>query len=97
MLPFVLYFVTAIVTAFHLYSLLSLAVYGAPVNPVEMIALLGSLGFLIAAYVSLFRAHTAARIALISALAVWCFYAPAIAQVIRTRLAAAAIVHLVVT
>lgn len=96
MLPFVLYFITGIVTGFHLYSLLSLAVYGAPLNPLELVGLLGSLGFLIAAFLSLFRPYIAARVALISALAVWCFYAPAIAQVLRGRMAAA-ILHLVVT
>ena len=96
MLPFVLYFVTGIVTGFHLYSLLSLAEYGAPLNPLELVALLGSLGLLVAAYVSLFRPYAAARVALIAALAVWCFYAPAIAQVIRAHAAAAAILHLVV-
>jgi hypothetical protein len=96
MLPFVLYFLTAIVTGFHLYSLLSLAEYGAPLNPLELVALLGSLGFLVAAYISLFRPHAAARVALIAALAVWCFYAPAIAQVMRARMAVA-ILHLVVT
>lgn len=96
MLPFVLYFVTAIVTGFHLYSFLSLAEYGAPLNPLELVGLLGSLGFLVAAYISLFRPYIAARVALIAALAIWCFYAPAIAQVMRGRIAAA-ILHLVVT
>ena len=86
MLPFILYFVTAVVTGFHLYTLLSLAVYGVPINPLELIALLGSFCLLIAAYVSLFRPSAAAKLALIAALILWSFYAPAIAKAVRTRL-----------
>lgn len=86
MLPFVLYFVTAIFTGYHLYVLMSLVVYGVPVNPLELLAFLGSLVLLIAAYVSLFRPRAAARIALIACLALWCFYAPAIANYVRARM-----------
>lgn len=83
MLPFVLYFVTATFTGYHLYVLMSLVVYGVPVNPLELLAFLGSFALLIAAYVSLFRPRAAARIALIACLALWCFYAPAIANYVR--------------
>jgi hypothetical protein len=83
MLPFIIYFVTAVVTGFHLYTLLSLAVYGVPINPLQLIALLGSLCLLIAAYVSLFRPLAAARLALIALLVIWCFYGPAIARTVR--------------
>ncbi|MGA8623024.1 MAG: hypothetical protein WB660_31430 [Candidatus Sulfotelmatobacter sp.] len=86
MLPFVLYFVAGAVTGFQVYTLLSFAVYGAPINPLELVALLGSFCLLIAAYISLFKPHAAAKLALVSALAIWCFYGPAIAKVIRTRL-----------
>jgi xanthosine utilization system XapX-like protein len=86
MLPFCLYFVTGLVTGFHIYTLLALAVYGVPINALELISLLGSLGFLIAAYVSLFKPLIAAKLALIAALAMWSFYGPAIANLVRARL-----------
>jgi hypothetical protein len=86
MLPFILYFVTAVVTGVHLWSLLSFALYGAPFNLLEVVSLLGSLCLLIAAYVSLFRAHGGARLALIACLIMWCFYAPAIAKLVRAKL-----------
>lgn len=86
MLPFVLYFVTAVVTGFHVYALLSLVVYGIPANPLELVSLLGSFCLLLAAYVSLFRPRAAGRFALIACLAMWCFYAPAIANFVRARL-----------
>ena len=89
MLPFVLYFVTGVVTGFHLYTLLSFAVYGAPVNWLELVALLGSFCLLIAAFVSLFRPAGAARLALVACLLMWCFYAPAIAKTVRARFAKA--------
>lgn len=85
MLPFILYLVTAVLTGFHLYTLLSFTLYGAPFNLLELVALLGSFCLLIAAYVSLFRPRAAAQLALIACLAMWCFYAPAIAKVVRTR------------
>jgi hypothetical protein len=93
MLPFFLYFVTGVVTGFHVYTLLALSVYGAPFNPLELVSLLGSIGLLIAAYVSLYRPYAAGRLALIAALAIWCFYGPAIARVVRTRLAAPAVMY----
>lgn len=85
MLPFCLYFVAALVTGFHVYSLLALAVYGVPVNPLELVALFGSLALLVAAYVSLFKPYVAARIALIACLAIWSFYAPALANSARAK------------
>jgi len=86
MLPFCLYFVASVITGFHVYTLLALAVYGAPSNSLELVSLLGSLCLLIAAYVSLFKPYTAARLALIACLAIWCFYGPAIAKSIRPKL-----------
>jgi hypothetical protein len=88
MLPFCLYFVASVITGFHVYALLAPAVYGAPWNPLELVSLLGSLGLLIAAYVSLFKPYAAARLALIACLAIWCFYGPAIANSIRSKLGA---------
>lgn len=86
MLPFFVYFAAGLITGFHVYTLLALAVYGAPFNPLEVVALLGSLCLMITAYVSLFKPHAAARLALVASLAIWCFYGPAIAKSIRTKL-----------
>ena len=85
MLPFCLYFVAGVITGIHVYTLLALAVYGGPSNPLELASLLGSLCLLIAAYVSLFKPRTAARLALLASLAIWCFYGPAFAKSIRTE------------
>ncbi|HEY4766694.1 MAG TPA: hypothetical protein VIH75_23685 [Candidatus Sulfotelmatobacter sp.] len=85
MLPFSLYFVTAVVTGFHMYALLSVVVYGVPLNPLELVSWLGSFCLLVAAYVSLFRPRAAARVALIACLAMWCFYAPATANFVRAK------------
>jgi hypothetical protein len=85
MLPFCLYFVAGIVTGFHVYTL-TLAMYGAGLNPLEFVSLLGSLCLLIAAYVSLSKPNAAAKIALLASLMIWCFYGPAIAKSVRTRL-----------
>ncbi len=86
MFPFVIYFVTALLTGFHVYSLLELTVNGGTVSPLQLIALLGSFCLLIAAYISLFRPRAAARVALIAALAIWCFYGPAFAGIVRAKL-----------
>jgi hypothetical protein len=83
MIPFFLYFVAGLVTGFHVYTLLALAVLGVPINPLEFVSLLGSLCLLIAAYVSLFKPDAAAKLALIAALAMWSFYGPAIAKSVR--------------
>ncbi len=85
MFPFCLYFVASVITGFHVCTLLTIAVYGAPWNPLELVSLLGSLCLLIAAYISLFKPYAAARLALIACLAIWCFYGPAIAKSVRAR------------
>lgn len=85
MLPFLIYSVTAVLTGFHVYVLLSYAVYGAPVNLLELVCLLGSFCMLVAAYISLFRPRAAARLALIAALTMWSFYGPAIARMVQTK------------
>jgi hypothetical protein len=85
MLPFFLYFVAAVITGFHVYSLLALTVYGVPFNPLEVVSLLGSMVLLLAACISLFRPYAAARVALIACLLIWSFYGPATANLVRTR------------
>jgi len=83
MLPFCLYFVTAVVTGFHVYTLLALTLYGVALNSLELVSLLGSLLLLISACISLFRPNAAARVALIACLFIWSFYAPATANLVR--------------
>ena len=84
MLTFILYFVTGLVTGYHVFTLM-FAAYGAPTRPLELIALLGSFCLVIAAYLSLFKPDAASRVALVAALAIWCFYGPAIASRVRKR------------
>jgi hypothetical protein len=82
MIPFFLYLAAGAVTGFHVYTLLILAVLGVPVNPLEFVSLAGSLGLLVAAYLSLFKPSAAARLALLASLAIWCFYGPAIVRTV---------------
>jgi hypothetical protein len=83
MIPFFLYLAAGAVTGFQVYALLVLAVLGGPVNPLEFVSLAGSLCLIVAAYLSLFKPHAAARLAWLASLAIWCFYGPAIARTIR--------------
>ena len=87
MLPFLLYLIAGLLTGLQVYSLVALGAYGAPVSPLEFLSLLGSLTLLVAAYVSLWRPRAGARVALIAALLIWCFYAPATLNTVRGRLA----------
>ncbi|MGA2335581.1 MAG: hypothetical protein WA383_11920 [Terriglobales bacterium] len=82
MIPFFLYLAAGVATGFHVYTLLMLAVVGAPVDLLEFVSLAGSLGLLVAAYLSLFKPNAAARLALPASLAIWCFYGPAIARTV---------------
>jgi hypothetical protein len=86
MLPFFIYFVAGVVTGFHVYTLLALTVLGVPSHPLEFVSLLGSLCLVFAAYLSLFKPHAAARLALLASLAIWMFYGPATLRAIETRL-----------
>jgi len=86
MLPFFLYLIAGAVTGFHVYSLLTLTVLGAPSHPLEFVSLVGSLGLVVAAYLSLSKPYAAARLALLASLAIWLFYGPATARAVETRL-----------
>jgi hypothetical protein len=79
MLPFLLYFAAGSATAMHVYTLLSLGVFGATRSVLELVALAGSVCLIVSAYISLFKPHSGAKVALIAALGSWCFYAPGIA------------------
>jgi hypothetical protein len=85
-LPFCLYLSAGLITGFHVYALLSSVVYGIPIDPLEIVSLLGSFCLVIAAYVTLFKPRAAAKVALLACLAIWCFYGPAIAHTVRTKL-----------
>jgi O-antigen ligase len=86
MLPFFLYFAAGSVTGFHVvYTLAALSVLGTAPNALELVSLFGSFCLLLAAYVSLFKPHAAARLALLACLTIWCFYGPALAKSIRTK------------
>lgn len=66
------------VTAAHVYLLLTLTVVGAPHNALEFLSLAGSLGLCISGYIALFRPRVGAKLALPSAIICWSFYGPAI-------------------
>jgi hypothetical protein len=83
MFPFLLYLVAAVLTAAHVYVLLSMAVFGAPRHVLELLSLFGSSCLLVSAVISLWRPRVAAKFALLAALSMWCFYAPAIATTIK--------------
>jgi hypothetical protein len=78
MLPFILYLAAGLVTALHLYVLLSLAVLGGPQSGLEFVALFGSLGLGLSAYAALFRPRLGSMLALPSSILSWAFYGPAI-------------------
>jgi hypothetical protein len=86
MLPFFIYFVAGVVTCFHVYSLPALTMLGVPSYPLEFVSLLGSLCLIFAAYLSLFKPHAAARLALLASLAIWMFYGPATLGAIEARM-----------
>ncbi len=88
MLPFVLYLIAGALTGVQVYALVALAAYGAPVSPLEFLSLLGSLALIVAAYLSLWRPRLAARVALLAALIIWSFYAPATLHAVRSWRAA---------
>ena len=82
MIPFTLYLVAGVITGLHVYTLLTLGLLGAPLHPLELVSLAGSLCLVGAAYWSLFKPLAAAKLALIASLAMWCFYGPAIVRAI---------------
>ncbi len=84
MLPFLLYLIAGLLTGFQVYTLVALGAYGAPVSPLELLSLLGSLVLIIAAYLGLWKPRLAARMALLAALVIWCFYAPATSHAVRS-------------
>jgi len=71
-----LYGLTAVVTGLHNFYWLMSIVNGAPLNPMNCIALIGSALLLIAAVILLFRTRIGALVALGGSVLSWVFYAP---------------------
>jgi hypothetical protein len=80
MFPFILYLASGLITAVHVYVLLTLTAIGAPHSALEFLSLLGSFGLCLSSYLSLFRPQLGAKLALPSAIVSWSFYGPAILQ-----------------
>jgi hypothetical protein len=83
MLPFLLYLSAGAITCFHL---MLLATVEPPPHPLLFVSLAGSVCLVIAAYLSLFKPDAAAKLALLASLTIWCFYSPAIAKTVDTKL-----------
>ncbi|MBZ5551272.1 MAG: hypothetical protein LAO21_01030 [Acidobacteriia bacterium] len=86
MLPFLLYLTAGVVTGVPVLYALGWAVWGAPISTWKYVSLLGSLVLVFSAYVSLVRAHAAARLALVGAIMVWSFYLPGIIGLTAAKL-----------
>ena len=74
MLVAVLFALTAIVTGLHNTYLLMGVVNGAPINPLNCIALFGSVVLLVAAVLAPARLRVAAKTGLLGSLLLWVFY-----------------------
>jgi hypothetical protein len=72
----ILYVITALVTGLHCVYRLMDVVNGAPVHPLNAIALFGSVVLLCAAALVRFRPRAAAKTALAGSLLLWVFYLP---------------------
>jgi hypothetical protein len=83
---FLLYLLTAILTALPVLVALGWAVWGAPITVWQYVSLLGSCLLALAGLVSLSHRRVAARIAVVAVAAIWSFYFPAVASVVHARL-----------
>jgi len=73
-----LYVLTALITGLHNFYWLMSFVNGAPINPLNCAALLGSVTLLGAGVLMPFRARVAVKLAFAGAFLLWVFYAPLI-------------------
>jgi hypothetical protein len=71
-----MYGATALATGVQLWWLMSWAIWGAPINPLEILGLLGSVVLLVAAVSGLRRHSSVQRTALCGLLLLWTAYAP---------------------
>lgn len=85
-MAFLLYLLTAIMTALPVLVTLRWAIWGAPVSVWQYVSLLGSCLLVLAGFVSVSHRRVAARIAVVAVAAIWCFYLPAVAFVVHARL-----------
>ncbi len=79
------YLVTGLLSGLFAIRALSMAVWGVHVNPIARIALLGSIGLLIAAIASVFKPDTGRKVAIVSLLAMATFWIPAIRELAPLR------------
>ena len=81
-----LYVLTGIATAVPVVWALSWAVWGAGTSLTEYLSLFGSFILIVAGLVCLSNRRSAARVALVGAVAIWSFYLPAIMGLVKIRL-----------
>jgi hypothetical protein len=79
-----LYVLTGLVTAIPVVWALGWAVWGAGVSVAEYLSLLGSLLLVASGVAGHSRRRVAARVALVSTAAIWSFYLPGIAGVVKS-------------
>ena len=85
-MTFLLYLLTAIMTALPVLFMLRWAIWGAPTSVWQYVSLLGSCLLVLAGFVSVSHRRVAARIAVVAVAAIWSFYLPVVASVVRARL-----------
>jgi hypothetical protein len=85
-LPFALFLITGVLTAAHVYYLLSWAVWGAPTHPLQFVSLLGSMLLVLAAFVALFNLRISRKLATIGLVAIWPFYAWGVFSFVKTNI-----------
>jgi hypothetical protein len=83
---FLLYLLTAIMTALPVLFMLRWAIWGAPTSVWQYVSLLGSCLLVLAGFVSVSHRRVAARIAVFGVAAIWCFYLPGVTSVVHARL-----------
>jgi hypothetical protein len=78
-----LYIVTGFILAAQTYWLLMWAIWGAPTNASESLALLGSLILFVSGIIHIWKPLRALYVIAVSEILIWCFYLPAIFVTIR--------------
>ncbi len=78
MIPFLIYWVTALATVTPVLVLIAFAVWGRPISALELISLAGSVCLGVGAFVSLYVRRAASLLILASAFAQWIYMAPAL-------------------
>ncbi len=75
---FLLYLLTGCAAAVQILSLALFIVWGRPVSPLEMVALLGSITLVVLAFYGLFRPQRAARVGMLVSAGMFTYYGPAV-------------------